>query len=204
MIGIIDYGLSNLKSVHNAFSYLNHSVKIIDLPSQLKQVDKIILPGVGAFGQAMERINNLGFTNAIKEHVLIKKTPFMGICLGMQLMLDSSTEKGVHKGIGLLKGKVESLETRVKDLPIPHVGWNAVVPLNNYSTYADINKKNTTFYFVHSYYCHLEDRSKVSGQVYYGFMFDVSIESDYVFAFQFHPEKSQHNGLKLLDKFGKL
>lgn len=205
MIGIIDYGMSNLKSVLNAFNYLNYDAIIIDKPIQLKQVDKVVLPGVGAFGLAMEKIKNSGFEEAIKESVMAKKIPFMGICLGMQLMLDSSTEKGNHKGLGLLKGKVDFLGNKVSNLPVPHVGWNTILPQNNATAFGGIDKVDSSFYFVHSYYCDLVDKKIVSATVDYGgFHFDVAIETDHIFAYQFHPEKSQKNGLTLLEKFAKL
>lgn len=203
MIGIIDYGMSNLKSVLNAFSYLNHSAKIIDSPLQLKGVDKIVLPGVGAFGQAIERLTNSGFEEAIKEYVLIKKIPFLGICLGMQLMFDSSTEKGFHKGMGLIKGDVKFLGDKIKDKPIPHVGWNTVTIVNKESKLMN-NLPGNDFYFVHSFYCDSKDKTQICASVDYGFCFDVGIEFENIFAVQFHPEKSQRNGLKLFGNFATL
>lgn len=204
MIGIIDYGMSNLRSVKNALDYLNYTNEIVANPSEITKYDKLILPGVGAFGQAMERINNTGFADKIKEQALVKKVPILGICLGMQLLLETSTEKGFHKGLGLIKGDVKFLGDKISHLPIPHIGWNTLIPKSGSRMFNDLDQTDSSFYFVHSYYCDVLDKNLVSGTVNYGFTFDVAIENDSIFAFQFHPEKSQKNGLKLLQKFVKL
>ena len=175
MIGIIDYGMSNLKSVQNAFDFLQCPNQIFTNPTEIKKYDKLILPGVGAFGLAMEKLNITGFSDEIKEYVLAKNKPFMGICLGMQLMLDSSVEKGFNKGLGLINGEVRFLGDQIKNMPIPHVGWNTVLPQNDSMFFKEIDKNDPTFYFVHSFYCDVFEKKIVSGTVNYGFNFDFSI-----------------------------
>ena len=203
MIGIINYGMGNLASVQNAFSYLNISSEICSDPSELNKYDKIILPGVGAFSKAIENLTNTGFTDALQESVLVKKKPMLGICLGMQLLLDSSMEHGFHKGLGFIKGAVKSFNDILLDeFRVPHMGWNNVISKNNSLIFNNnIEKEASTFYFVHSYYCELENIENVVGITDYGIQFHSSIEQDNIFACQFHPEKSQKDGLEIFEKF---
>jgi glutamine amidotransferase len=200
MIGIINYGMGNLASVKNSLDYLNISSKIISNPLDLYKIDKIILPGVGAFGAAIENLNSSGFSNTLKELVLVKNIPILGICLGMQLLLESSNEHGYHNGLGIIKGNVLFFGDCVKDLPVPHVGWNDVDNFNRGFLFKDISV-SSNFYFVHSYFCKLQNSLDVSGTSMYGIEFHSALERENVFGCQFHPEKSQKVGLSIFRNF---
>jgi len=201
MLGIINYGMGNLASVQNALDYLNIPSRIIDQPSEVRKCGSIILPGVGAFGVAIQRIRHSGFFEELHEHALVRKRPLLGICLGMQLLLDSSTEHGNHEGLALVRGTVESLHDSIKELPIPHVGWNTVTIGTSSLLLSELSTE-ASFYFVHSYYCRLTERPFVTGRTSYGIEFDAVFEAGNIFGVQFHPEKSQKSGLSLLKKFG--
>jgi imidazole glycerol-phosphate synthase subunit HisH len=203
MIGIINYGMGNLASVANALDFLNISNKIIAEYQDLKHCDKLILPGVGAFGMAMQFLNDLNFSDEIKELVLNQKKPLLGICLGMQLLLEESSEHGTHEGLGFIQGKVKHFNTLVKDLPLPHMGWNDV-EINNSRLFNSSNEIVPCFYFVHNYYCDVTTPDEVSGLSDYGIKFHAMVEKDNVFGCQFHPEKSQKSGLAIYTAFDKL
>lgn len=204
MIGIINYGMGNLASVHNALDHLQITNRIVDSPIDIGKCDRIILPGVGAFGEAMHKITESGFKDEIKEFASVRQRPLLGICLGMQLLLESSVEHGNFTGLGIIRGSVRHLTDEVENLPIPHIGWNEISLANDSQLMEGIQPPDRSFYFVHSYYCTISKRSTVTGQVYYGFEFDVMFEDDNVFGVQFHPEKSHRSGLELLRNFGKL
>lgn len=201
MIGIVNYGMGNLASVKNALDYLAIPSKIVSLPLELPQVDKILLPGVGAFGMAMENLRKIGFDDVIQELVVAKQMPILGVCLGMQLLLESSCEHGYHEGLKIIEGNVRFFGDSTKDIPIPHIGWNDVEH-NIHSTLFDEVESSSSYYFVHSYYCELSHRDHVAGITHYGIAFDSALEHNNVFGCQFHPEKSQKNGLSLLRRFG--
>jgi imidazole glycerol-phosphate synthase subunit HisH len=203
MIGIINYGMGNLTSVMNALKFVGIESEIFSNPDSIFTYDKVILPGVGAFGQAMENLDRAGMSTAIRSYAQDGKF-LLGICLGMQLLLDESCEHGNYTGLGLVKGKVKSFREKVTDLPIPHVGWNTTATGRTSRIFNNDPALEQTFYFVHSYYCDLEDKSLVAGFTDYGIRFDAAIESGNVFAAQFHPEKSQKDGLEILKKFGAL
>lgn len=198
MIGIINYGMGNLKSVQNALDYLKIQNSIIEDPGKLKNCDKIILPGVGAFGKAMENLISSGFADSITEEVVVKKKPILGICLGMQLMLTDSCEHGFNKGLDLVSGSVRNFRDSVRHLPIPHMGWNQVIPTKG-SLIMDVVP--SSFYFVHSFYCDLNNELHASGKTDYGITFHSMLECKNYFGCQFHPEKSQKAGLNLFLKF---
>lgn len=200
MIGIINYGMGNLASVKNALEYLSISCKIISSPDELREADKIILPGVGAFGMAMDNLNKSGFSAEIKELVLEKKKPILGICLGMQLLLDQSVEHGKHKGLSIVNGEVLFFGDAISGQPIPHMGWNDVEQKKDSVLYKTIDGP-VSYYFVHSYYCQLNNVQEVAGITNYGIAFHSSIESGHIFGCQFHPEKSQKNGLSIFKNF---
>ena len=203
MLGIISYGMGNLASVRNALDYLQIDNRIIASPGDLKGCDRAILPGVGAYGEAMEAIKAKGFQDEILEFVHSKQRPLLGICLGMQLLLDSSVEHGLFYGLGITAGKVCYLGDHVQDLPLPHVGWNEVESREDSGLMRGIAPGERSFYFVHNYYCHLADRSVITGRTNYSFSFDVMFEAGNVCGVQFHPEKSQKSGLALLNNFGE-
>ncbi len=203
MIGIINYGMGNLASVKNALDYLEIDSKIIDQPDELMEVDKLILPGVGAFGMAMDNLRSRGFVEPLKEVVLEQKKPILGICLGMQLFLSKSYEFGEHEGLNFIQGEVKSFADKVKDLPIPHIGWNRVKFEKN-TLLNNVEPDKAIFYFVHSFYCDLENKGDESGGTDYGIDFTSMIEKDNIFGAQFHPEKSQKFGLEIFSSFHKL
>lgn len=190
-IAIIDYGASNLQSVANALSSLGKSFEIVSDPSQLADFDKVILPGVGAAGSAMEKLAQSGFAEVLPK----LKVPALGICLGMQLFGDFS-EEGNIKCLSIISGKVKKFQTELK---VPHMGWNKVELAKVSSLTADI-PNNSFFYFVHSYY--LETRPEfVIGQTVYDITFAAIVQKDNFYATQFHPEKSGQWGMKLLSNF---
>lgn len=202
MIGIINYKMGNLQSVKNSLDYLHIPNKIVNLPSEIIDCDKLILPGVGAFDLAMKQLSELNFVDPIRDFVALGK-PLLGICLGMQLLLDYSEEHGHNLGLGLIKGKVLPFEGKIKNLSIPHVGWNDIVKRGESGLLQNI-EDGANCYFVHSFYCDLDDKMGVSSITNYGFDFDSSIESNNVYGCQFHPEKSQHIGLTILENFSKI
>lgn len=202
MIGIINYGVGNLQSVKNSLDYLNIHNIFINKPQEIDACDKIILPGVGAFGPAIEKLNKLGFSEKIKEFAK-KKKPILGICLGMQLLFQASEEGGFHQGLGLIKGKVLPFSKKIKKLPIPHVGWNNIYKDKASLIFENIDD-DSCFYFVHSFYCEPADKSAIVASADYGIRFTVAFEKNKIFGCQFHPEKSQIAGLKILDNFHKL
>lgn len=201
MIGIINYGVGNLQSVKNSLDYLTIPNRIIDKPAELTKCTKIILPGVGAFGPAMEKLNALGFTTAIKTFAMQK--PVLGICLGMQLLFEGSEEYGWHQGLGLIAGKVRPFAEKVKDLPLPLIGWNEVKEKKPSPLFENL-EVNPCFYFVHSYYAEPADEQTTIGEASYGISFCAVVEQNVIFGCQFHPEKSQAPGLKILENFYKL
>ena len=204
MIGIINYGMGNLTSVKNALDFLQVPNSIIDKAEEFDTCDKLILPGVGAFALAMKNLEDSGLKKSIINFTQEKKKPILGLCLGMQLLFESSTEHGFHKGLGIVKGEVKDLNETVKDLPVPHMGWNSLNSKDTSLLLKNIPKEEQVFYFVHSYYCLAADTSMVSATVDYSITFDVVIEKDNFFGCQFHPEKSQKSGLQLLKNFGDL
>lgn len=198
MIAIIDYGMGNLRSVQKAFEFLGYEAIITDKTEIISKADKIVLPGVGAFKDAMNTILKKNIDVEIYKAVEQNK-PFMGICLGMQLMFDKSYEYGEHKGLGILKGEIKFLPDTVKR---PHMGWNSL----NIKIQEPIFKgltKEPYVYFVHSYYLET-DAPIVSATTIYGKEIQIAAQKDNIFALQFHPEKSGNIGLKILDNFGGL
>ena len=199
MIAIIDYGSGNLKSVFNAFKYLRQEAVVCDGPGMLKKADKIVLPGVGSSKDAMEGLAKRGLIEPLLEGIE-KGKPFLGICLGLQMLFRSSEESGGCDCLGVIKGEVK-LFPAGKGLKVPQIGWNTVsvkrkgCPL--FSGIAD----GSYFYFVHSYYCANEERSLTAGETEYGLAYTSALWRDNVFAVQFHPERSQKNGLKMLENF---
>jgi glutamine amidotransferase len=202
-IGIINYGMGNLTSVKNAIEFVGGTVLILNSAEELFNVEKAILPGVGAFGMAIQNLRNNQWEKAIKEYVSSEK-PLLGLCLGMQLLLDESDEHGMHKGLGLVSGKVSSLSNKVADLPVPHMGWNNLVLKNESPLTFNLDPAENDVYFVHSYYCKLDNPSEVIATCHYGIEIDVMLQKDNIYGCQFHPEKSQKNGLQIIENFVNL
>ena len=201
MIGIIDYDAGNIKSVEKALAYLGEETVVSRDPEVLTKADKVILPGVGSFGEAMENLHKYGLVPVIKD--MIKEgTPFLGICLGLQLLFESSEETPGVEGLGILKGRILRIPP-FPGLKIPHMGWNSLHLQNNGRLFKDI-PEDTHVYFVHSYYLQAEEPEIVKAVTDYSTTIHASVEKDNVFACQFHPEKSSRYGLKILENFAKL
>ena len=201
MIGIIDYDAGNIKSVEKALQSLGQETAVTRDPETLLQADKVILPGVGAFGDAMGRLRQYGLEEVIHQ-IAEKGTPFLGICLGLQLLFDSSEESPGVKGLGLLPGKI----LRIPDgegLKIPHMGWNSLEITPGARLFRGI-PQDSYVYFVHSYYLKAEDPAIVAASAQDGVSIHASVERDNVFACQFHPEKSGEIGLRILKNFIEL
>ncbi len=198
MIAIIDYDAGNIKSVEKALISLGEEVVITNDAETIMEASGVILPGVGAFGDAMEKLRSYGLVDVIRR-VTEKGTPFLGICLGLQVLFESSDETPGVEGLGVLKGKI----VRIPDgegLKIPHIGWNSLDYPNAGRLFAGI-AENSYVYFVHSYYLQAEDENIVTACTEYGVSIQASVEKDNVFACQFHPEKSSDVGLKILSNF---
>ncbi len=198
-VGIIDYGMGNLKSIYKAMEYLGYRVKIIETPDALLNVDRIILPGVGAFPRAMENLAAGGFINEMKLAIDQGK-PFLGICLGMQLLFEKGYEDREVAGLGILQGEVKRLDTKLK---IPHMGWNRLCMRGRtHPLFARISSA-PYMYFVHSFaLSQLTD--DVIGYTVYGKELGVAVARNNVFGVQFHPEKSGEEGLRILRNFGEM
>ena len=199
MIGIIDYGMGNLRSVQKALEKVGAETFITHKPEKLEDATKIVLPGVGAMQPAMERLNNLELVEPIKKKIA-EKVPFLGICLGLQLLFETSTEGVDTKGLGIIKGRVE----RFKNLKVPQMGWNQLTNCQNGADLFQGIDDQSNVYFCHSYYVIPEDKNITTTLTHYGIDFTSSIQQDNVHAVQFHPEKSQSIGLKILENFVRI
>lgn len=201
MIGIIDYDAGNIRSVEKALSYLGEKTVVSRNPETLKNADKVILPGVGSFGQAMENLHRYELVPVIQDMIKEGK-PFLGICLGLQLLFESSEESPGVEGLGILKGKILKISSS-PGLKIPHMGWNSLQLQNNGRLYRNI-PQDTYVYFVHSYYLQAREPEIVKAVTEYSTEIHASVEKDNVFACQFHPEKSGKYGLEILKNFAEL
>ncbi len=196
VVGIIDYKINNILSVYNGVRKLGYKAKIIKNIKDKGDYNYIILPGVGSFGAAMNNLNSTGLSDFIREKALVQRIPFLGICLGMQLMADDSIELNYNKGLSLIEGNVLKLNTKYR---IPHVGWNNVIFSKKSRLFKGIANKSN-FYFVHSYYYNCKQKY-IIGKVDYGNKFTAAIQNNNIFGVQFHPERSQRVGLELLKNF---
>ena len=204
MIALIDYGAGNIQSVIKALEYIGcDDICVTSDKSVLASADAAILPGVGSFGHAMECLNNSGLPDAVKEFIAADK-PFLGICLGLQMLFEESEESPGVQGLGVLKGKISLIPCDYgMDLKIPHIGWNSLDIKKPDGIFKDI-PNDAYVYFVHSYYLKAEDREVVSSQTKYGVTIDASIQRGNLFATQFHPEKSGEIGIQMLRNFVSL
>lgn len=202
MLAVIDYGAGNLRSVLHALNHLQaESIRVIRTPHDLKGAEKIILPGVGAFGAGMEQLHAQDLVNPIRDAVYAG-IPYLGICLGMQFLFERSDEMGDFEGLGLLPGTV----TRFPDFPdlkVPHMGWNTVQPCKQSRLLKDLPDESYA-YFVHSYYCAPERPDDLLLTAEYGMAFAAGVEQGNIYGVQFHPEKSQTTGLRILTNFLEL
>jgi len=199
MIVIVDYGMGNLKSVSKAFLKLGEDVKVSSLPEDVDNADAIVLPGVGAFGDCMRNLSLKGLIEPVIR-AIEKGKPYLGICLGLQILFNESEEFGLTKGLGIIPGRVKRFSFQNRELKIPHMGWNTIKIIRPSPLFKEIPDESY-FYFVHSYYVVPEDISVVASETEYGERFVSSIWKDNIMATQFHPEKSQSLGLKVLKGF---
>lgn len=200
MIGIVDYNMGNLASVKNAFDLLGEKVVVESDPHKLSTYDKLILPGVGAFGDAMEHLRAGGMDEAVREYAQSGKY-LLGICLGMQLLFDSSEEFGINEGLGLISGRVVAFDTSRFHTPlkVPHMGWNRMFT-KEHPLFEGLDEAHY-LYFVHSYHALCSNEEDSIGESVYGYRFSSAIAHNNVMGIQPHPEKSHHNGLKILQNF---
>ncbi len=201
MTGIIDYDAGNIGSVAKALAYLGEDAEVTRDAGKLLAADRVILPGVGSFGQAMEKLREYGLVPVIQE-IAERKIPFLGICLGLQLLFESSEESPGVEGLSLLPGKILRIP-RTEGLKIPHMGWNSLT-LQNEGRLFEGMEQDAYVYFVHSYYLKAEEPFIVKAVTDYGTSIHASVERENVFACQFHPEKSGQTGLHILKNFTKL
>jgi glutamine amidotransferase len=202
MIAIVDYGAGNLRSVFNAIARLGYGATITSAPDQVMNAQAVILPGVGAAADAMSNLKDLGLIGPIHQHIASNK-PFLGVCLGLQLLFSGTEEGGWHDCLGIVPGRVRRLSFAGKELKIPHMGWNQVKQKAFHPVFEGVPDE-TDFYFVHSYHVEPEDRSLVAGETDYGLPFCSVIARGNLVATQFHPEKSGKAGLKIYSNFIKL
>lgn len=202
MIGIIDYGVGNIKAFANIYKNLNIPFKIVKNISEFENITKLILPGVGSFDHAMTSLENSGMREKLDELVLEKKIPVIGICVGMQ-MLAKSSEEGTLNGLGWIDGIVKKFDkSKIKNAPLPHMGWNNL-KIEKKNKIFDNLEENPRYYFLHSYYFECENKEDVIATATYGEKFDCMINHKNIYGIQCHPEKSHHNGMKLLKNFGE-
>ena len=204
-ITIVDYGLGNTVSAQQSFlkvileSNLHAEVIISDLPSDLESSSHIVLPGQGAFKSCIEGLKKIpGMIGALESSVIKNKKPFLGICVGMQLLAEHGFENGKHNGLGWIKGSIKKLD--VKNKKLPHMGWNNAKIINN-SFNLNFSEENDDFYFVHSFYFDCLDKSNIIGVTDYGIIFPSIVGKENIYGVQFHPEKSSNQGLNIIKKF---
>ena len=200
MIVVVDYGMGNVRSVVNALAAAGADAKVSSAVDDFRAAERIVLPGVGAFGDCMRNLAASGLVGVLEEEVRGRRKPFLGICVGMQLLAREGHENGVHAGLGWLPGVVTRFTVEDKGLKVPHVGWNEVVTMRPSVLLRGI-KDRSTFYFVHSYHFVCEDPETVTAACDYGAPFTAAVEQGNVFGTQFHPEKSEDNGQRLLQNF---
>lgn len=199
MTVIIDYGMGNLFSVENALKRLGAEVKISNRKEDIQKADKLILPGVGAFPDGIKNLKKLGLVEVLEEEVVKNKKPFLGICLGMQLLATEGEEVKPTKGLGWIAGRVRRFQVDEEKFRVPHIGWNDLILKKENPLFKGIEQP--TFYFVHSYHLVPEDSSAVAAVCDYGEDFVAAVQKENIFGVQFHPEKSQKSGLRVLENF---
>ncbi len=204
MIAIIDYGSGNIQAIKNIYNNLKIDCTFVSKPEQLNGIDKIILPGVGAFDEAMAQLNQSGMREILDLKILEQKVPVLGICVGMQIMAAKSDE-GKLDGLGWLDADVKIFNKQLlKHKPkLPHMGWNEIKVRKNHSVFKNINLEKG-FYFLHSYYFQCYDEKDVLAEAVYGDSFHCAVNKHNIYGFQFHPEKSHSNGINLFKNFAEL
>ncbi len=204
MIGIVNYGSGNIQAIANIYKQLNIAYIVIDNPKELREADRLILPGVGVFDETMGQLNSSGLKKELDDLVLKQKKPILGICVGMQIMANSS-EEGCLEGLGWIDGEVRKFDvSSFTHKPyLPHMGWNSLNPRIDHPIFNGIDFDNG-FYFVHSYYFDTKQEENILLTTDYGIRFSSAVFNKNIFGMQFHPEKSHSNGIKLLENFAKL
>lgn len=203
MIGIIDYGVGNIKAFSNIYTQLNIPFKIIKNVDDFFDVNKLILPGVGSFDHAMISLQNSGMKEKLDELVLERKLPVIGICVGMQ-MLAKSSDEGVLEGLGWIDGVVKKFDkSKIKNGPLPHMGWNTLNIEKQNKIFVNL-EEDPRYYFLHSYYFECNNKEDVIATATYGERFECMVNHENIYGIQCHPEKSHHNGIQLLKNFGEL
>lgn len=204
MITIVDYGLGNIRAFVNVYDRLNVKTKIAHSKDDLKDAQKIILPGVGAFDYAMSQLNASGMRDELEYQVLENKVPVMGICVGMQ-MLSKRSEEGRLEGLNWIDGEAKLFDVSLipYKTQLPHMGWNSISVTKENDLLKDFNK-SSRFYFLHSYYFYCNNKENVIAETQYGAQYASAVRKDNIYGIQFHPEKSHNNGITLLNNFAKL
>jgi glutamine amidotransferase len=200
MVVVVDYGICNVRSVVKALELVGATVRVSSAPRDLEEAERIVLPGVGAFEHGMTNLAARGLIEPLADQVLGKGKPFLGICLGMQLLARTSHEFGVHEGLGWLPATVTAFALEGEGLKVPHIGWTEVSLDRASPLFAGVSKA-PSFYFVHSYHMVCDTTDLVAASAEYGVRFTAAVQRDNIFATQFHPEKSQDDGLRLLENF---
>ena len=201
-VAVVDYGMGNLHSVRNALSMVGADVVVTSDPAELRRADRIVLPGVGAFGECVKNLRASGVLETLEEEVLKKGKPMLGICVGMQVLASTGEELGEHDGLGWIPGRVRRFTVdETAGLCVPHVGWNEVQPSAARHAVFVKMRKDASFYFVHSYFFEPAAPEHTAATCDYGGAFTCAVARDNILALQFHPEKSQQNGLALLEGF---
>ncbi len=203
MIGVIDYGSGNIQAIRNIYKRLKIETFVVKESQDISLASKLILPGVGAFDEVLSKLDQSGLRSSLEEVVLDKKVPIMGICVGMQIMADES-EEGLLKGLGWISGLVKSFDmSKMHDIPkLPHMGWNDI-SLKEHSIFDGVDKQKG-FYYLHSYFFQANKKENVIATSFYQHQFDCAINHENIFGFQFHPEKSHTNGIKLFKNFSEI
>lgn len=202
MLSIVDYGMGNIRSVMNAFELLGEKLEITDDPKKLSQSEAIILPGVGAFSDGMMNLKKKGLIEVLQKEIIEKEKPYLGICLGLEFLATKSFEGGEHEGLGWIDGEVIKINPSETSLKVPHMGWEDTQILKKDGLFKEI--ENPTFYYLHSYFFKIDDKEKdviTSICDYGGVTITATIQKNNIYAVQFHPEKSQTTGIKLLKNF---
>jgi len=202
MLAIVDYGMGNIRSVSNAFDLLGEEVIVTDEAKKLSEAEAIILPGVGAFYDGMKNLVQKGLVKVLEKEVIEKKKPYLGICLGLEFLAQKSFEGGEHEGLGWIKGVITEIKPNDPSLKIPHMGWNDTKILQKGGLLKDL--ENPTFYYLHSYYFNVDevDQNTITSSCDYGGIpITATVQKENIYAVQFHPEKSQTTGIKLLKNF---
>jgi glutamine amidotransferase len=202
MIAIIDYGMGNIRSLSNAVEFIGHDVTVTADPLEIRNAKQIILPGVGAFGDAIAAMREKGLDGILHREVIERGKPLLGICLGLQLLARSSEEHGFHQGLGWIDAEVVKFDPQLQ-IKIPHIGWNDIDYAAPAPLFHSLKKEERAFYFVHSYFVRCHNPADILATCRYGIDFTAAILRNNIVATQFHPEKSQDNGIQVLRNFLK-